>query len=209
RIAIWLVQHGERARSMGKAFRGKRGTTKMNTLPAILVVALAAFPCLAQEKRAAQARPICAMHLQKTPSAEEHHQGVVQRGDEVMGFSHEKTTHHFRLDSHGGVIEAEANAAQDATSREQIRSHFQHIVTMFAAGNFSAPMLIHAQNPPGTEAMKRLRDGIQYNVEDTELGTRIRITTKNPEALQAVRRFLRFQIADHQTGDATEIAKVP
>ncbi len=70
-------------------------------------------------------------------------------------------------------------------------------------------MLIHAQNPTGTEAMKRLRDSIQYNVEDAERGTRIRITTKNPEALQAVHRFLRFQIADHQTGDATEITKVP
>jgi len=181
----------------------------MNTLPAILVVALAAFPCLAQEKPAAQARPICAMHLQKTPSAEEHHQGVVQRGDEVMGFSHEKTTHHFRLDSHGGVIEAEANAAQDATSREQIRSHFQHIVTMFAAGNFSAPMLIHAQNPPGTEAMKRLREVIQYKLETTGKGARIRITTKNPEALRAVHEFLRFQTSDHQTGDSLDLAKEP
>ncbi len=26
-----------------------------------------------------------------------HHQGVDQRGDHVMGFSHEKTTHHFLL----------------------------------------------------------------------------------------------------------------
>src|SRR5437867_9288336 len=94
---------------------------------------------------------------QKPSSQDEHHQGVVHRGDEIMGFSHEKTTHHFRLYSDGGAIEAEAKDAKDATSRDQIRSHFGHIVTMFAAGTFSAPMLIHAQNPPGTETMKRLR----------------------------------------------------
>lgn len=70
-------------------------------------------------------------------------------------------------------------------------------------------MLIHAQNPPGTEAMKRLRDAIQYRLENTDKGARIRITTKDPEALRAVHEFLRFQISDHQTGDSTDVTKVP
>ena len=133
----------------------------------------------------------------------------MQRGDEVMGFSHEKTTHHFRLYADGGAIEAEANDAKDATSRDQIRSHFGHIVTMFAAGNFSAPMLIHAQNPPGTETLKRLQDAMQYKLETTEKGARIRITTKDPDALRAVHEFMRFQISDHQTGDSLDMTKVP
>jgi len=125
------------------------------------------------------------------------------------GFSHEKTAHHFRLYADGGAIEAEANDAQDTASRDAIRAHLGHIATMFAAGEFSAPMLIHEQNPPGTEEMKRLRDAIQYNLENTERGARLRISTKNAEALQGVRKFLRFQIADHQTGDTPEITKVP
>src|SRR5713226_2891134 len=150
------------------------------------------------------------MHEQNKASQEnQHHQGVVERGDQVMGFSHEKTAHHFRLYADGGAIEAEANDAQDTVSRDAIRAHLGQIATMFAAGEFSAPMLIHEQNPPGTEEMKRLRDAIQYNVDNTERGARIRITTKTPEALQAAHRFLRFQIVDHQTGDTTEITKVP
>jgi hypothetical protein len=68
-------------------------------------------------------------------------------------------------------------------------------------------MLIHVQNPPGTQEMKRLRDAIQYKLENTEHGGRIRITTKNAKALQAVHTFLRFQIADHQTGDSNEVSK--
>ena len=57
--------------------------------------------------------------------------------------------------------------------------------------------------------MKRLRTAIQYKLENTERGGRIRITTKNAEALQALHTFLRFQITDHQTGDSTEITAAP
>jgi hypothetical protein len=152
----------------------------------------------------------CPMHMQqKTSNEGQRHDGVTQRGDDVMGFSHEKTTHHFRLYSGGGAIEAEANDAKDTASRDAIRSHFDHIVKMFAAGDFSAPMLIHAQNPPGTAEMKRLREAIQYKLEKTERGGRIRITTKDPDALKAVHEFLRFQISDHQTGDSLNVTKLP
>jgi hypothetical protein len=165
---------------------------------AAIVLAWALLTGMQQEKPAPQ---------QKAAQTDEHHQGVVERGDHVMGFSHDKTAHHFRLLADGGAIEAQANDAQDTASRDAIRSHFAHIAKMFAAGNFSAPMLIHVQNPPGTSEMKRLRDAIQYKLENTEQGARIRITAKNADALQAVHTFLRFQIADHQTGDSTEVSK--
>ena len=150
------------------------------------------------------------MHQQHQAAAQdEHHQGVVERGDRAMGFSHETTTHHFRLYADGGAIEAEAKDTQDAASRDAIRSHFAHIAKLFAAGDFSIPMLIHAENPPGTETMKRLRDAIQYEVENTARGGRIRIVTKDADALHAVHTFLRFQISDHQTGDSTLVIPVP
>jgi hypothetical protein len=36
-------------------------------------------------------------------SHDAHHAGVNERGDKVMGFSHEKTAHHFRLKADGGL----------------------------------------------------------------------------------------------------------
>ena len=180
----------------------------MQMLSMAVVLALGLFHSQAQEKPAEQASSICPAHPQQKPSGEEgRHQGVVQRGDEVMGFSHEKTTHHFRLYADGGAIEAEVNDSKDAASRDEIRSHFGHIAKLFAEGDFSAPMLIHAENPPGSEAMKRLRDAIEYKLESTEKGARIRITTKDAEALRAVHEFLRFQITDHRTGDSTDVTK--
>lgn len=180
----------------------------MQLLLMAVVLALGLFHSQAQEKPAEPASSICPAHPRQKPPAEEgRHQGVVQRGDEVMGFSHEKTKHHFRLYADGGAIEAEVNDSKDAASRDEIRSHFGHIAKLFAEGDFSAPMLIHAENPPGTEAMKRLRDAIEYKLESTEKGARIRITTKDAEALRAVHEFLRFQITDHRTGDSTDVTK--
>lgn len=145
----------------------------------------------------------------KPAAQDDHHQGVVERGDHVMGFSHDKATHHFLLYPDGGAIDVQANKADDTATLDEIRMHFGHIAKMFAAGDFSAPMLIHSQNPPGSETMKRLREAIQYTLENTEHGARIRITTKNADAVSAVHEFLRFQIKDHQTGDSGKVTSAP
>jgi hypothetical protein len=57
--------------------------------------------------------------------------------------------------------------------------------------------------------MKRLREAIQYKLENTEHGARIRITSKNANAVAAVHEFLRFQIKDHQTGDSSVVTSTP
>ncbi len=137
----------------------------------------------------------------------DHHSGVNQRGDQVMGFGHDKTTHHFILKSNGGAIEVEANDSNDAVSRDQIRTHLKHISQKFAAGDFTAPMLIHVQTPPGVPVMKRLKGEIKYQYEETDRGARVLIATSNAKALAAIHDFLRFQISDHKTGDSMEIEK--
>jgi hypothetical protein len=136
-----------------------------------------------------------------------HQMDVNERGDKAMGFSHEKTTHHFRLFSDGGVIEVTANDSQDATSREQIKTHLSHIAQMFASGNFDASALTHGKTPPGVPVLQKMKSEINYAFEQMENGGRVRITTKNPEALAAVYEFLRFQISDHRTGDSFEITR--
>ena len=136
---------------------------------------------------------------------QDHHAMVNQHGDHVMGFSHEKTTHHFELNYDGGVIDVRANDVKDTDSRDQIRDHFQHIAQMFAAGNFDAPMLVHSTDVPGTKTMSRLKDQLHWDLEETPRGARLKIVADNKPALDAVHQFLRFQIADHQTGDCPMI----
>jgi hypothetical protein len=130
---------------------------------------------------------------------------VNARGDQAMGFSHAKTTHHFYLFRDGGAIEIATDDPNDTVSREQVRKHLAMVAQMFSDGDFNLPMFIHAQTPPGVETMKRLGDGIKYTYEDTKYGGQVRITTRNQEALSAVHAFLRFQIQDHRKGDTLQV----
>ena len=139
------------------------------------------------------------------PSPAQHHGEVMKRGDQAMGFSQEKTTHHFLLFKNGGAIAVEANDPKDTDNRDQIRQHFSHIAKMFSQGDFDMPMFIHGTTPPGVPIMTQLRDQIHYQFQETSRGARVRITTANAEALKAIHSFLRFQIADHQTGDSGNV----
>ncbi len=168
-------------------------------LPALAIIGLTLLSCMTA---AAQSSPPA-----EHQSHDAHHGAVNERGDKVMGFSHAKTTHHFRLKPDGGSIEVEANDGGDATSRDQIRTHLNHIAQKFAGGDFNAPMLIHAKTPPGVPVMKQLKSAINYQVEETARGARVRITTGNAKALAAIHKFLRFQISDHKTGDSGNVEK--
>ncbi len=145
-----------------------------------------------------------ALLLFAPPQDHDHHM-VDKRGDKIMGFSHEKTTHHFLLLKDGGAIQVTANSVEDTASRDQIRKHLGHIAGMFAEGNFQAPMLVHAKNVPGTATMTELKEKITYRFEEVEGGARVRIRTADPKALAAVYEFLRFQISDHRTGDSGKV----
>ena len=150
---------------------------------------------------------LCAAMFAQNSQKDAHHDAVDRRGDHVMGFSHEKTTHHFRLYSDGGSIEVSANDPKDDATIDQIRMHLSHIAGMFTAGNFDAPILIHDRTPPGVTELKRLRSEVRYQFEKTGNGGRVLITTGNAGALRAVHEFLRFQIADHRTGDPAAVSK--
>ena len=128
-----------------------------------------------------------------------------KRGDKHMGFDHLKTTHHFLLANDGGAIQVEANDVKDSESRDQIRGHLRHITMMFSEGNFEVPMLIHEKTPPGSEVMQKLKGEITYEYKETDRGALIQISTVNKEALQAIHKFLKFQIKEHMTGDPLEV----
>ena len=128
-----------------------------------------------------------------------------ERGAHVMGFDQQKTAHHFYLYPDGGAIDVAAKDPNDATDIAAARAHLPHIAQMFAQGDFSAPVLVHAMNVPGTADLATMKDRLTYRYEQTARGGRVNIVTTDPEALAALHAFLKFQIADHQTGDAPDV----
>jgi hypothetical protein len=122
--------------------------------------------------------------------------------EHAMGFSQSASKHAFRLFSDGGAIEVRS---ADAATVKAIREHLQMIAKEFAAGDFAKPRAVHDQMPDGAAAMKDLRRSIDYRYSEIESGGRVRITTKDSRALEAVHAFLRYQIREHKTGDTTEV----
>jgi hypothetical protein len=127
----------------------------------------------------------------------------------VMGFDQARTTHRFSLYEDGGAIDVSVNDARDVVNRDAIRVHLPHIAAMFGAGDFDAPMEVHAQQVPGTAEMATLKDRLAFTYVETPRGGRVDVLTTDKDALAAVHAFLTFQIADHRTGDSTRVTKRP
>ena len=137
----------------------------------------------------------------------QHAKGVDHRGDQAMGFSHEKTQHHFRLFSDGGSIDVVVKSKTDADQVAAIRTHLKMIAGMFSQGDFHLPMFIHDRAVPGQKTMQSKRRAITYSYGDLSEGGRVRIRTSDVKALAAIHKFLRFQVKDHRTGDTGNIEK--
>ena len=124
--------------------------------------------------------------------------------EHAMGFSQTASKHSFHLYTDGGAIEVRSS---DPETLQAIRKHLQMIAKEFAAGDFEKPLAVHDQMPDGSATMKELRGEISYAYREIESGGQVRITTRNPRALEAVHSFLRFQIREHKTGDSSQIGK--
>jgi hypothetical protein len=125
----------------------------------------------------------------------------------AMGFDQEKTTHHFYLFTDGGAIEVSVKDLNDRKNLDAIRAHLPHIVEMFKQGDFSVPMLVHQTPVPGAGDLKRSAGRISYRYSETLAGGRVDIVSADADALKAAHAFLRFQIADHKTGDSLEVTR--
>ncbi len=170
---------------------------------AFLACSLLTTPALAPAAAAQTGDPMapCPLHAEHQAAA----QGadLDQHGDKTMGFAHTRTTHHFLLERDGGVIRVDADDPADTQSRDAIRQHLAAIARAFAAGDFASPLAVHDRVLPGIPEMTRLKTLIHYRFEETDRGGMVRITTPDPQALEAVHSFLRAQIGDHRTGDPT------
>jgi hypothetical protein len=176
------------------------------TFAAVLSQAGAA-PAAKESKADALVCPMHEQHMKQRAAAQAaapdaHHEQLLERGAKAMGFDQRRTSHHFRLSGTGGSIEVHVNDSADAESKRQIDSHLRLIARQFAAGDFGIPLATHGEEPAGVSELKRLRGQIRYQFEETPLGGRVVIATGDAQALAAVHAFLRYQIQDHQTGDA-------
>lgn len=174
------------------------------TLNVHIAFAAVQYPANQQQEKTKSSEALCPMHDAPSGSAGTT-STMNERGEKSMGFSQTATTHHFLLKPDGGVIQVLVNDPRDTTDRDNIRIHLAHIAHAFGEGDFDVPMFVHDTIPPGVPEMRRLREKINYSFEETPAGGRVVIATADKEALAAIHTFLRFQIAEHKTGDPPEV----
>lgn len=130
-----------------------------------------------------------------------------KRGADAMGFDQDAAAHRFRVLADGGAIEVSAKDAANVAVRGAIRAHLREVAAQFSLGIFDKPVATHAEVPPGVDTMQALKARITYAYEQTDAGGRVRITTGDASALEAVHAFLAYQIKEHGTGDPVAIQR--
>jgi len=169
-------------------------------------LAIFAFAALTSGSAAGRQMPTGMTHEEHLKQLQKD-EALQHRGAAVMGFDQAVTTHHFRLSATGGTIEVGVKNQADETNRAAIREHLKGIAAQFAVGDFEKPFATHGERPDGVADMVERRGDISYTFELLPDGGQVRIETADRKALDAVHRFLRYQIREHKTGDPLTVAK--
>ena len=136
-------------------------------------------------------------HLKQMQKDEE----LKRRGGLAMGFDQDKTVHHFLLQRDGGAVVVSSKDAGDTEVIRQVRAHFREIAASFGSGLFDKPEAIHGEMPPGAAVMAANKSKISYRYDERSDGAGVVIATKDGKTRDAIHAFLRYQIAEHKTGD--------
>lgn len=127
---------------------------------------------------------------------------VAERGEEVMPFDLEQTSHHFTPTDTGGVQDVVADRPGDTEQIGLIRAHLQKEAEAFRRGDFGDPAKIHGATMPG---LAQLEDGytrIEVGYQDRPDGATLTYSTEDPTLIDALHDWFEAQLSDH--GDHAE-----
>ena len=159
---------------------------------AIVVLALMAYGQTASAQHAAH---------DSTPARKDSAFHAMQRrGQSVMGVDQYTSAHKFEDLSDGGRIELQREV-DDTAGVNQIRKHFMEIAESIRRGDFRAPGLVHATTVPGVAVMMAKRNALRVVIRNLPRGGELRLSSDDPEVVQAIHDFLAFQRTEHRTGE--------
>jgi hypothetical protein len=131
-----------------------------------------------------------------TPTQTDRQAEVAEKGETVMPFDLERTTHVFEKIENGGLQQVLADDG-DSEQIALIRAHLQEEATRFQAGDFHDPAMIHGENMAGLHELVTGAD--QMTIEYSELpnGAQILYTTEKADLVDAIHEWFAAQVADH------------
>ena len=122
---------------------------------------------------------------------------VAERGQSVMPFDLEQTTHRFTPTKTGGVQDVIADQPDDAKQIGLIRTHLQKEATAFSHGDFGDPSQIHGDSMPGLTGLQEGYERIEVRYQERPEGATLTYTTDEPALVNALHDWFKAQLSDH------------
>ncbi|MEU9671026.1 aspartate carbamoyltransferase [Streptomyces bobili] len=122
---------------------------------------------------------------------------VAERGQSVMPFDLEQTTHRFTPTKTGGVQDVVADQPDDAKQIGLIRTHLQQEAKAFSQGDFGDPAQIHGDSMPGLKGLQEGYERIDVRYRERPEGATLTYTTDEPALVDALHDWFKAQLSDH------------
>jgi hypothetical protein len=122
---------------------------------------------------------------------------VRARGQQVMPFDLNRTTHVFAQTAVGGVESVLIKSASDRDQLPLIRSHLRKERRLFSRGEFQDPTAIHGMQMPGIDALHRRAAEITITYRSLPRGAQLRYATGDPTLREALHEWFDAQLMDH------------
>jgi hypothetical protein len=122
---------------------------------------------------------------------------VAERGQSVMPFDLDRTTHRFTKTGSGGVQTVVADDPQDASQVGLVRQHLRQEADRFRRGDFTDPASIHGDQMPGLAALRGSAGKVTVEYATTGDGARITYTSGDTAIVTALHAWFDAQVSDH------------
>ncbi|WP_128984065.1 aspartate carbamoyltransferase [Streptomyces roseicoloratus] len=170
-----------RRRGAGAGAGAFGGSVGVAVVGAVTVVALAAG-CSPQDSGGSRA---------------DRQGSVAERGESVMPFDLERTTHRFTATATGGVQDVVADRRGDTRQIDLIRVHLREEAEAFGRGDFGDPAAIHGADMPGLAELRAGHDRIEVRYTERTDGATLTYTTRDSALVDALHDWFAAQLGDH------------
>lgn len=127
-----------------------------------------------------------------------HRQAEVRaRGQQVMPFDLNRTTHVFAKTATGGVESVLIKSPADRAQLPLIREHLRKEQRLFSRGDFRDPVATHGMRMPGLDTLRRNASRITIAYRPLRGGAQLRYTTADQAVRAALHEWFDAQLIDH------------
>ncbi|MFC9894776.1 hypothetical protein ACFVMC_13890 [Nocardia sp. NPDC127579] len=131
------------------------------------------------------------------PQSSERHAEVAAKGQQVMPFDLNRTTHQFTKSATGGVQSVTADDPADTEQITLIRGHLTEAAAGFGHGDYGDPAAIHGTGMPGLRELQQGHTRIEIRYAETPAGAQITYTSSDPSLVTALHTWFDAQVSDH------------